>query len=64
MIDYKQHIVLNSETRFRKPTIINKQITVFDVLTWLTNGMTFIEINEDFPELNEDNIKAYLAYAA
>jgi len=64
MIDYKQYIRINSEVRFGKPTIIGTRITVFDVLNWLANGMTTNEIIEDFPELDENQIKACLAYAA
>ncbi len=64
MIDYKQYIVINSEIRFGKPIISGTRITVFDVLNWLANGMTVNEIIHDFPELNEDQIKACLAYAA
>lgn len=64
MIDYKQHITINSEVRFGKPTIIGTRITVFDILNWLANGMTINEIIEDYPELNENQIKACLAYAA
>jgi uncharacterized protein (DUF433 family) len=64
MIDYKQHITINSEVRFGKPTIIGTRITVFDVLNWLANGMTINDIIEDYPELEEDQIKACLAYAA
>lgn len=64
MIDYKQYIVINSEVRFGKPTIIGTRITVFDVLSWLANGMTTNEIIEDFPELEGNQIKACPAYAA
>lgn len=64
MIDYKQYITINSETRFGKPIIIGTRITVFDVLNWLANGMSFDEIIEDFPELNENQIRACLSYAA
>lgn len=64
MIDYKQYIAINSGVRFGKPTIIGTRITVFDVLNWLANGMTTNEIIEDFPELDENQIKACLAYAA
>ena len=64
MIDYKQYITINSDTRFGKPTIIGTRITVFDVLNWLANGMSFEEIMEDFPELNENQIRACLSYAA
>ena len=64
MIDYKQYIAINSEIRFGKPIIIGTRITVFDVLNWLENGMTVDEIILDFPELNENHIKACLSYAA
>ena len=64
MIDYRQYITINSEIRFGKPIIIGTRITVFDVLNWLANGMSFEEIMEDFPELNENQIRACLSYAA
>ena len=63
MIDYKQYITINFETRFGKPIIIDTRITVFDVLNWLANGMSFEEIIEDFPELNKNQIRACLSYA-
>jgi uncharacterized protein (DUF433 family) len=64
MIDYKKYIAINSEVRFGKPTLIGTRVTVFDVLSWLANGMTLNEIIEDFPELSENQIKACLSYAA
>jgi uncharacterized protein (DUF433 family) len=64
MVDYKSYIEMNANVRFGKPTIIGTRITVFDILSWLANGMTTNEIVEDFPELNETQIKACLAYAA
>jgi len=64
MIDYKQYITINPEIRFGKPIIIGTRITVFVVLNWLANGITFDEIILDFPELNENHIKACLSYAA
>ena len=64
MIDYKKHIAINPQVRFGKPTIIGTRITVFDILKWLANGMSIPEIIHDFPELNENQIKACLSYAA
>ena len=64
MIDYKPYITINSQLRFGKPTIIGTRITVFDILYWMSNGMTINEIIEDFPELSENQIKACLSYAA
>ena len=64
MIDYKQYITINTEIRFGKPILIGTRITVFDILYWMSNGMTINEIIEDFPELHENQIKACLSYAA
>ena len=64
MIDYKPYITINSQIRFGKPTIIGTRITVFDILYWMANEITINEIIEDFPELNENQIKACLSYAA
>jgi len=64
MVDYKKYIEINPEVRFGKPILIGTRITVYDVLNWLANGMSFDEIIDDFPELSETQIKACLAYAA
>ncbi|MEC5166031.1 uncharacterized protein (DUF433 family) [Flavobacterium sp. PL11] len=64
MIDYQNYITINPQLRFGKPTIIGTRITVFDVLYWFSNGMPIELIIEDFPELNENQIKACLSYAA
>jgi uncharacterized protein (DUF433 family) len=40
------------------------RITVYDVLTWLADGMTEAEILDDYPELEADDIRACLAFAA
>ena len=64
MIDYKEIIQRNPNKRFGKPCVRETRISVYDVLVWLANGMSFMEIIEDFPELNENDIKACLAYAA
>jgi uncharacterized protein (DUF433 family) len=64
MIDYKEYITINPQIRFGKPSIKNTKITVFDVLNWLANGMSKEDILLDFPELEENQILACLAYAA
>lgn len=63
-MDYKLIIRRDPNKRFGKPCVRDTRITVFDVLGWLAAGMTYTEILEDFPELNMDDIKACLAYAA
>lgn len=62
MVDYKKYIEINPEVRFGKPMLIGTRITVYDVLNWLANGMSFDEIIDDFPELTENHIKACLSY--
>lgn len=62
MVDYKKYIEIHHEVRFGKPILIGTRITVYDVLNWLANGMSFDEIIEDFPELSKNQIKACLGY--
>ena len=57
-------ISINPEKRFGKPCIRETRITVYDVLDWLSAGMTYDEIIADFPELTRQDILACLAFAA
>jgi len=63
-MNYSNYISINSNIRFGKPTINGTRITVYDVLGWLASGMSIEQIISDFPELNEEKIKACLAFAA
>lgn len=63
-MNYAEYIGIDPEKRFGKPIIIGTRISVYDVLSWLSEGMTIEDIISDFPELNEDQIKACLSYAA
>ncbi len=64
MIQFGKYIEINTGKRFGKPVIKGTRITVYDVLSWLSDGMTKEEIIHDFPELNEEQINACLAFAA
>jgi len=64
MKNYEQFIEINSDIRFGKPCVKGTRISVFDILGWLSIGMTETQIIEDFPELTEQTIRACLAYAA
>ena len=57
-------IRINSEKRFGKPCVRETRITVYDVLGWLSAGMTYNDILADFPELTQQDILACLAFAA
>jgi uncharacterized protein (DUF433 family) len=63
-MSYQSVITLEPGKRGGKPCIRRMRIAVADVLGWLASGMTHAEILTDFPELNETDIRACLAYAA
>ena len=64
MIDYKQYIAIDPNIRFGRPYLLGTRISVYDVLSWLANGLTREEIIVDFPELTNEHIQACLAFAA
>ena len=64
MIGYQNIIRINPEKRFGKPCIRDTRITVYDVLGWLSAGMTYEDILVDFPELTQQDILACLAFAS
>jgi uncharacterized protein (DUF433 family) len=63
-MNYADYIEINPEKRFGRPIIIGTRIAVYDVLSWLSEGISINDIIFDFPELNDDQIKACLDYAA
>ncbi len=63
-MDYRGIITIEPGKRGGKPCVRGMRITVYDVLGWLSAGMSHAEILEDFPDLNPDDIRACLAFAA
>jgi len=57
-------ITLEPGKRGGRSCIRGLRITVYDVLSMLSSGMTQQEIQDDFPELTAEDILAVLAYAA
>lgn len=57
-------ITLEPGKRGGRPCIRGLRITVYDVLSMLSSGMTQQEIQDDFPELTQEDILAVLAYAS
>ena len=57
-------ININPNKRFGKPCVRETRITVYDVLGWLSAGMTYDDILADFPELTQEDIFACLAFAS
>jgi uncharacterized protein (DUF433 family) len=56
-------ITINPEICHGKPTIRGKRYTVDLILDLLSAGSTHTEILEDYPNLEEEDILACLAYA-
>jgi uncharacterized protein (DUF433 family) len=63
-MDATGRISLEPGKRGGRPCIRGLRISVYDVLAMLANGMPEAEILEDFPELETEDIRACLAYAA
>lgn len=63
-MDYRKFLEIRPDKRFGKPCIKGTRISVYDVLNWLSNGMSREDIKSDFEELTDEMIDACLAYAA
>ncbi len=58
-----KRITLNPNVCFGKPTIRNSRYSVEMLLDLMSSGMTFDEILDDYPALEQDDLKACLAFA-
>lgn len=63
-MNYSLYISINPNVRFGKPCVKETRISVYDVLSWLADGMSHDQIISDYPELSEEAIRACLAFAA
>lgn len=63
-MSYRERITMEPGKRGGKPCIRGLRITVYDILEYLAAGMTEQEILADFPDLEPEDIKACLAFAA
>ena len=57
-------ITMEPGKRGGKPCVRGLRITVYDVLNWLASGRSEAEILADYPELQAEDIRACLAFAA
>lgn len=55
------YIHIDASIRFGKPVIVRTRITVDDILSWLSSGMTIEEIESDFPYIKREHVLAALA---
>lgn len=63
-MEYSEIITIDPGKRGGKPCIRDLRITVYDVLEYLASGMSEDEIMADFPDLEREDIRACLAFAA
>ena len=63
-MDYRPYITIEPGKRGGKPCIRGLRITVYDVLEYLSSGMSIEDIVSDFPDLTPDDVRACLAFAA
>lgn len=63
-MNYRERITVEPGKRGCRPCIRGLRITIDDVLGLLSSGMTSGEIIEDFPELEPEDTRACLGFAA
>jgi uncharacterized protein (DUF433 family) len=63
-MSYRNRITIEPGKRGGKPCIRGLRITVYDILEYLAGGMTEQQILQDFPDLELEDIRACLAFAA
>ena len=63
-MDYQSRITLEPGKRGGKPCVRGLRIAVYDVLDWLSQGMSEADILADYPELAVEDIRACLSFAA
>ena len=61
---YREIITIEPDKRGGEPCIRGMRITVYDILGYLAAGMTHEKLLNEFPYLTEQDILAYLSYAA
>lgn len=64
VMNYRDIITVEPGKRGGKPCIRGLRITVYDILEYLASGMSEDQILADFPDLERDDIRACLAFAA
>lgn len=63
-MEHREHIIIDPQIRFGRPTVRGTRISVSDVLSYLAGGMTEDQILEDFPQLSREDVRACLSFAA
>ena len=63
-MNYRQYIVRDPAVCGGEPVVKGTRVTVRTVLASLAEGMAIAEIVKDFPTLDEEAVRAIIAFAA
>lgn len=63
-MNYKKHIVRNVGVCGGEPVVAGTRVTIRTILASLAEGATVEQILGDFPTLNEEDVRAVIAFAA
>lgn len=63
-MNLSERITLEPGKRGGRPCIRGLRITVYDVLSMLASGMSEADILDDYPELEAEDLRACLSFAA
>jgi uncharacterized protein (DUF433 family) len=63
-MDYMKYIVRDPKICGGEPVLKGTRVTLRTVLASLADGDTAADLMKDFPSLNEDHIRAAIAFAA
>lgn len=63
-MDHLNRITINPDVMHGKPVIRNMRFSVTQMLELIAGGMSFDEILEDYPYIENEDIVACLQYAA
>ncbi len=63
-MNYRQYIVRDPAVCGGEPVVRGTRVTMRTVLASLAEGMSVPEIIRDFPTLDEDAVRAVIAFAA
>ncbi len=61
-MDWRKYITFEPDKMGGKPCIRGLRFPVYDVLDYLSSGMSYEEFLDEFPDLTRDDIVAALAY--
>lgn len=63
-MNYREYIVRDPAICGGEPVVKGTRVTVRTILPSLAEGMSVAEIVKDFPTLDEDAVRAVIAFAA